>query len=146
MVTSDSVLIGCTQVGAVANMSALLMKQMLEDAEQQGAAVTFDTSSVEDQGEWECVQYANTRGGRFCLFVRMSIALALVFAAERFYCNPTVTIPSKRKIPVLFARRFPSIGRDTRAQHSDEYALWLSNSHVVQKDRDFDEHERARSR
>lgn len=40
-----------SQVGAVANMSALLMKQMLEGAEQQGAALTFDTSSVEDQGE-----------------------------------------------------------------------------------------------
>ena len=39
------------QVGAVVNMSALLMKQMLEDAEQQGAALTFDTSTVEDQGE-----------------------------------------------------------------------------------------------
>lgn len=39
-----------TQVGAVANMSALLMKQMLEDAEQQGAALSFDTSTVEDQG------------------------------------------------------------------------------------------------
>lgn len=39
------------QVGAVANMSALLMKQMLEDAEQQGAALAFDTSTVEDQGK-----------------------------------------------------------------------------------------------
>lgn len=39
------------EVGAVANMSALLMKQMLEDAEQQGAALAFDTSTVEDQGE-----------------------------------------------------------------------------------------------
>eukprot|EP00904_Undaria_pinnatifida_P007355 jgi/Undpi1/374/HiC_scaffold_1.g00370.m1 len=37
------------EVGAVANMSALLMKQMLEDAEQQGAILTFDTSTVEDQ-------------------------------------------------------------------------------------------------
>lgn len=41
----------CEQVGAVANMSALLMKQMLEDAEQQGATLAFDTSTVEDQGE-----------------------------------------------------------------------------------------------
>lgn len=39
------------EVGAVANMSALLMKQMLEDAEQQGAALAFDTSTVEDQGK-----------------------------------------------------------------------------------------------
>lgn len=39
------------QVGAVANMSALLMKQMLEEAEQQGAALSFDTSTVEDQGK-----------------------------------------------------------------------------------------------
>lgn len=39
------------QVGAVANMSALLMKQMLEDAEEQGASLAFDTSSVEDQCE-----------------------------------------------------------------------------------------------
>lgn len=35
----------------MANMSALLMKQMLEGAEQQGASLTFDTSSVEDQGK-----------------------------------------------------------------------------------------------
>lgn len=40
-----------TQVGAVANMSALLMKQMLEGAEQQGATLAFDTSHVEDQGK-----------------------------------------------------------------------------------------------
>ncbi len=47
------VLLDNTQVGVVANMSALLMKQMLEDAEQQGAGLAFDTSSVEDQ----CEQY-----------------------------------------------------------------------------------------
>ena len=48
-----------TQVGAVANMSALLMKQMLEGAEQQGAGLTFDTSSVEDQGKREFVTARN---------------------------------------------------------------------------------------
>ncbi|CAN0232998.1 unnamed protein product [Scytosiphon promiscuus] len=44
------------EVGAVANMSALLMKQMLEDAEQQGAALSFDTSTVEDQALLEEVE------------------------------------------------------------------------------------------
>lgn len=33
------------------NMTALLMKQMIQDAEQQGATLAFDTSTVEDQGE-----------------------------------------------------------------------------------------------
>lgn len=48
------------EVGAVANMSALLMKQMLEDAEQQGAALAFDTSTVEDQGElWQSPEYGH---------------------------------------------------------------------------------------
>lgn len=32
-------------------MTALLMKQMLQDAEQQGATLAFDTGTVEDQGE-----------------------------------------------------------------------------------------------
>lgn len=39
------------EVGAVANMSAVLMKQLLEGAEDHGATLMFDTSTVEDQGE-----------------------------------------------------------------------------------------------
>ncbi|CAM9199517.1 unnamed protein product [Ectocarpus sp. 4 AP-2014] len=50
------------EVGAVANMSALLMKQMLEDAEQQGASLAFDTSSVEDQALLEEVERMRVDG------------------------------------------------------------------------------------
>lgn len=32
-------------------MSALLIKQLLEGAEEQGATLAFDTSAVEDLGE-----------------------------------------------------------------------------------------------
>lgn len=39
------------------NMTALLMKQMLQDAEHQGATLAFDTSTVEDQGErWSALE------------------------------------------------------------------------------------------
>eukprot|EP00903_Cladosiphon_okamuranus_P016240 g14982.t1 len=50
------------EVGAVVNMSALLMKQMLEGAEQQGAAITFDTSTVEDQALLEEVERMRVDG------------------------------------------------------------------------------------
>eukprot|EP00752_Nemacystus_decipiens_P012939 g11452.t1 len=50
------------EVGAVANMNALLMKQMLEHAEQQGATLTFDTSSVEDQALLEEVERMRVDG------------------------------------------------------------------------------------
>ena len=48
-------------------MSALLIKQMLEDAEHQGATLTFDTSTVEDQGE---DQGSQGRRGRKVVGVR----------------------------------------------------------------------------
>lgn len=44
------------EVGAVANMSALLMKQLLEGAEDHGATLVFDTSTVEDQALLEEVE------------------------------------------------------------------------------------------
>lgn len=42
-------------------MSALLMKQMLEGAEHQGAALAFDTSHVEDQGVYVQRNAAKTK-------------------------------------------------------------------------------------
>ncbi|CAM9759933.1 unnamed protein product [Pylaiella littoralis] len=50
------------EIGAVANMSALLMKQMLEGAEQQGAGLAFDTSHVEDQALLEEVERMRVDG------------------------------------------------------------------------------------